>query len=98
MGSQSHPKIEIGWSKNKDHYLFWVKDNGMGIKREDHEKIFNVFYRGSGVSKEGTGIGLSIAKKVIENHGGKIWVKSRPGRGSTFYFTIPIQESSLQRS
>jgi len=97
MGSQSHPKIEIGWSKNKDHYLFWVKDNGMGIKREDQEKIFNVFYRGSGVSKEGTGIGLSIAKKVIENHGGKIWVKSKPGRGSTFYFTIPIQESSLQR-
>jgi PAS domain S-box-containing protein len=97
MGSQSHPKIEIGWSKNKDRYLFWVKDNGMGIKREDQEKIFNVFYRGSGASKEGTGIGLSIAKKVIENHGGKIWVKSRPGRGSTFYFTIPIQESSLQR-
>jgi PAS domain S-box-containing protein len=97
MGSQKKPKIEVDWSKNKDRYLFWVKDNGTGIKREDHEKIFNVFYRGSGVSKEGTGIGLSIAKKVIENHGRKIWVKSRPGRGSTFYFTIPIQESSLQR-
>jgi PAS domain S-box-containing protein len=95
MGSQKKPKIEINWSKNKDRYLFWVKDNGKGIKREDHEKIFNVFYRGSGVSKEGTGIGLSIAKKVIENHGGKIWVKSRLGRGSTFYFTIPIPESSL---
>lgn len=95
MGPQSKPKIEIGWSKNKDQYIFWVKDNGMGIKKEDQEKIFNVFYRGSGASKEGTGIGLSIAKKVIENHGGKIWVKSRPGRGSTFYFIIPAQESSL---
>jgi PAS domain S-box-containing protein len=95
MGSQSHPNIEIDWSKSKDHYLFWIKDNGMGIKREDQEKIFNVFYRGSGASKEGTGIGLSIAKKVIESHGGKIWVKSRLGQGSTFYFTIPVRESSL---
>ncbi len=98
IGSQSRPKIEVGWSKDKDCYLFWVKDNGMGIKREDQEKIFNVFYRGSGASKEGTGIGLSIAKKVIESHGGKIWVKSRPGRGSTFYFTIPFRVSFLQRS
>jgi PAS domain S-box-containing protein len=97
MGSQNRPKIEIGWSRNKDHYLFWIKDNGMGIKREDQDKIFNVFYRGSGASKEGTGIGLSIAKKVIENHGGKIWVKSRLGRGSTFYFTIPVKESFPQR-
>ena len=95
MGSQRKPKVEIGWSKNKDQYIFWVKDNGIGIKKEDQEKIFHAFYRGSGASKEGTGIGLSIAKKVIESHGGKIWVKSRPGRGSTFYFIIPARESSL---
>ncbi len=63
----------------------------MGIIEEDKKKIFKVFVQGSLVSsEEGTGVGLSIAKKVIESHGGKIWVKSELGAGATFYFTIPL--------
>ena len=96
-GSKKKPEIEIGWSKQKKHYRFWVADNGMGIKEEDKERIFNVFTQGSAITpEEGTGIGLSIAKKVIESHGGKIWVESKPGDGATFYFTIPIKISFTQ--
>ena len=90
-GSQEKPKIKIGWNKLKKFYRFWVEDNGLGIIDEDKKNIFKVFVQGSLVSSEdGTGVGLSIAKKVIESHGGKIWVKSEPGAGATFYFTIPV--------
>lgn len=90
-GSQEKPKIKIGWKKQKDQYQFWVEDNGVGIIEEDKKKIFKVFVQGSLVSsEEGTGVGLSIAKKVIESHGGKIWVKSELGSGAAFYFTIPL--------
>ena len=90
IGSQEKPEIEIGWREDKNNYTFWAADNGPGIKEEDTEKIFKIFYKGSAVgSRDGTGIGLSIAKKVIESHMGKIWVESKLGKGSTFYFTIP---------
>ena len=90
IGSQEKPEIKIGWRENKKNYIFWVADNGPGIKEEDTEKIFKIFYKGSAVgSRDGTGIGLSIAKKVIESHMGKIWVESKFGKGSVFYFTIP---------
>lgn len=90
IGSQEKPKIKIGWRENKKNYIFWVADNGPGIKEEDTEKILKIFYKGSAVgSRDGTGIGLSIAKKVIESHMGKIWVESKFGKGSAFYFTIP---------
>jgi len=90
-GSQEKPKIKIGWKKQKERYQFWVEDNGIGIKEEDVKRIFKVFAQGSTVSsEEGTGVGLSIAKKVIESHGGRIWVKSELGAGATFYFTIPL--------
>ena len=90
IGSQEKPKIKIGWREDKKNYIFWVADNGPGIKEEDTEKIFKIFYKGSSVgSRDGTGIGLSIAKKVIESHMGKIWVEPKLGKGSAFYFTIP---------
>lgn len=90
IGSQEKPKIKIGWRENKKNYIFWVADNGPGIKEEDTEKIFKIFYKGSAVgSRDSTGIGLSIAKKVIESHMGKIWVESKFGKGAAFYFTIP---------
>jgi PAS domain S-box-containing protein len=90
-GSQEKPKIKIGWKKQKDQYQFWVEDNGVGIIEGDKKKIFKTFVQGSLVSsEEGTGVGLSIAKKVIESHGGRIWVKSELGSGATFYFTIPL--------
>lgn len=90
-GSQEKPKIKIGWKKQKNQYQFWVEDNGVGIIEGDKKKIFRTFVQGSLVSsEEGTGVGLSIAKKVIESHGGKIWVKSELGSGATFFFTIPL--------
>jgi signal transduction histidine kinase len=69
-----------------------VSDTGRGIPEEDVERIFEKFKRieGGGKTVRGTGLGLSIAKHIIAGHGGKIWVRSTPGQGSTFFFTLPV--------
>ena len=84
------PVIEIGWSDKKDFYEFYVKDNGIGIEKQYYDKVFQIFQRLHAKGEyEGTGAGLTIVKKIVENHGGKIWVESEVGVGSTFYFTLP---------
>ena len=91
MGDQNQPQIEIGYDgpdKNGKAILF-VRDNGIGIERQYHERIFGLFNR-LDPSIEGTGVGLALVKRIIEIHGGRIWIKSEPGRGSTFYFTLPM--------
>lgn len=83
------PEIEISWKKVDGGWYFKVKDNGIGIEENDQEKIFIIFQRLHNRSEyEGTGIGLSHCKKIAEIHNGNIWVRSKPGIGSVFHFTI----------
>jgi signal transduction histidine kinase len=73
-----------------DRYLFSVKDNGIGIDKKYNSKLFKIFSRINPSEEfEGTGAGLAISKKIVEHLGGKIWIESEPGVGSTFYFNLP---------
>lgn len=92
IGHPEEPRIEIGWKNADNSILFFVKDNGIGIERQYFEKIFGLFQILNPEEEDekiGTGVGLTIVKRIVENHGGRIWVESQKGEGATFYFTIP---------
>lgn len=89
-GNRQSPKVEIGYSEQGEFHKFFVKDNGIGIDPQYHQQIFGIFKRlHSADEYDGTGAGLSIVKRVIDDHDGKIWVESEVGKGATFCFTIP---------
>lgn len=89
MGDQGNPRIEIGARGEGEDAVFFVRDNGVGIELRHHERIFGLFDK-LDPGGEGTGVGLALVKRIIELHGGRIWVESEGGKGSAFYFTLPV--------
>ncbi len=85
-------RAEIRVKKSGRFLEFMVKDNGIGIGKKHHEKIFNLFYRGKEKIVEGSGAGLAITRRIINAYGGEIWFESEPGKGSTFHFTLPVSQ------
>ncbi len=85
------PRIHVSAERHDTGWRFAVRDNGLGINPKYHERIFIIFQRLHVRDDfEGTGIGLSVVKSIVQRHGGRAWVESEPGAGATFYFTIPM--------
>lgn len=88
------PEVHVGVREEAGCWVFWVRDNGPGIAPEHLETIFSMFERGPAGKEgpKGLGLGLATCKRIVEKHGGRIWVESTPGQGSTFYFSLPMIE------
>jgi len=95
MGNQAKPCIEIGLHEYDEHGkpIFFVRDNGIGIAPEYHDRVFGLFNK-LDTQSEGTGVGLAIVKRIIEIHGGQIWIESEAGKGAAFFFSLPPRSKS----
>jgi len=85
---QRTPIVTISAQEKNEFWEFEVNDNGIGIREQDFDKVFQLFTKLHNDDSKGSGIGLSTAKSIVENHGGKIWLTSECGKGTSFYFTI----------
>jgi signal transduction histidine kinase len=88
--SAEAPHIRIQARRDRGNWIFSIADNGCGFDQEFAERIFGLFQRLHGREVEGTGMGLSISRKIVERHGGRIWAESKEGQGSTFFFSLPL--------
>jgi signal transduction histidine kinase len=95
---EEQPLIRVEAKRDSSNWVFSVADNGRGFNQQFAERIFGLFQRLHGRDVEGTGIGLSIARKIVERHGGRIWANSKEGVGSTFYFSLPVSLEVSRRT
>jgi PAS domain S-box-containing protein len=91
-------RVTLGAERAADYVRFWVSDTGPGIEREHLPRLFDRFWQARRGGKAGAGLGLAIAKSIVEGHRGQIWVESTPGEGSTFHFTLPVAPAKSSRS
>jgi light-regulated signal transduction histidine kinase (bacteriophytochrome) len=92
------PRIHISARREQDEWIFSLADNGIGLDRKDAETVFDLFRRMESNGDGARGIGLAICRATLERFGGRIWVESRPGAGSTFYFALPAGTAPLTRT
>ncbi|MCK5684542.1 HAMP domain-containing protein [bacterium] len=91
--NDSQPVIEVGYTQSdQEGHVFYIRDNGIGIAKKNLDKIFEIFARIEDIESPGSGVGLTIVRKIVEHHGGKIWVESEKLKGSVFWFSIPLLE------
>jgi len=95
--TESGGRITAGAASRNDAVVFWVADTGRGIESENLPRVFDRFWQATRIDRRGAGLGLSITKGIVEAHGGRIWVESTAGSGSTFFFTIPIASAAQDR-
>jgi light-regulated signal transduction histidine kinase (bacteriophytochrome) len=89
---QATPRIHMGAKQQGSEWVFSIRDNGMGFDPRYQDLIFNPFERLNGRQYAGSGLGLTLAKRILQQHGGRIWAESQPGQGSTFWLTLPVSE------
>jgi signal transduction histidine kinase len=88
---EAPPLVTVAAEMGEDEWILSVRDNGTGIDQNDFSKIFLIFRRLDPANSTGTGLGLALCQKVVERHGGRLWVQSAVGEGSTFFFTLPCK-------